>query len=296
MRLPRSYQQLLLYVLTPACTLGPWFDANHSAHACPSVTRLVGIHGNLDAAAPLTVVPYRASSFQALASSASASTTFDVVDTVGGVHNLTLYVFHTGGSLWEAQLFADGANIVGGAEGVPHFVGRRKLMFTNRGLQATGGPWELKVEPWWSTGARSQSIVVSLSPLSEYYEPTRLEIDLTSSEIPPSTILKLSAHNCSTEIPNESGAFCRLKTVATYRKRRLARSFVRLERRSPGGTAWAVIQRLQTNERGVASSSFFAHSSYEYRAVGVLDSCRYAAAESNHVSIDVGNSESLPGQ
>lgn len=131
--------------------------------------------GNLSADEAITEVVANPATFNAIGQSASYVSNFQVYDSQGSSHAVTLAFFKTAPNTWTAQAYMDGAD-VGGQAGVPTAVGGPlELAFGEDGLIPADQQANLlmNVNAPYSNGAAAGAFTINLGGFTQFASPSQ---------------------------------------------------------------------------------------------------------------------------
>jgi len=157
---------VLGFPATGAGGIAPLNVQNLATTATPTTT--LDIAGNLDATAPVTVWPGAGATFQQLNNAASFSTFTDLYDSLGGVHPVTTYFFHTGTGTWEARSYMDDGEILAGTPGNATQVGATTTLAFNNAGQPTAGTSYVIAPQNMANGGVTSAVTVTLAPFTQF--------------------------------------------------------------------------------------------------------------------------------
>lgn len=137
-------------------------------------TTAATLAGNLPSNAPITTPPANPATFDLLAQSASYQTTFDVYDSLGASHPVTLSFFRTAANSWTVQAHANGGDLQGGTAGVPTQLGANlNLTFNANGTidPANVAAAILPIAPTFANGSAPAAITVGIGNFVQFASP-----------------------------------------------------------------------------------------------------------------------------
>ncbi len=141
-------------------------------------TSRITLKGNLDSRSPITTIPDTIDEFTDIGESATTSTVFSSVDSLGEQHDILFALYKTAPNTWKARAYIDGGE-VGGTAGAPVQIGEE----TTLNFSSTGGLTGevlLTATPAYSNGSNPGNFAVDLSNYVQL--ATGSEIKLVSSD------------------------------------------------------------------------------------------------------------------
>ncbi len=131
-------------------------------------TENLRLSGNLNAEAPIAAaVPAAGSTFEQMNEAADFRTSAQVVDSLGGLRDVTLFFYKTANQTWDVQAVVDGEEL-GGNLGEAVVIGNAQLNLGPNGLQAEGAEAILQINPAWGNGAAPGNIAINLSSFTGF--------------------------------------------------------------------------------------------------------------------------------
>jgi flagellar hook protein FlgE len=140
-------------------------------------TNNIVVAGNLDARVDITGASLPGNvTYDALNNADAFSTTVNVFDSLGGSHDLRISFFKTAPQEWEAGIYLDGGDVVGGTPGEAIRIGTVPLQFGNNGqLQTPANSIVPTGNIQWTNGAADTTFDIDLSRFTQFATNSSLE-------------------------------------------------------------------------------------------------------------------------
>ncbi|MDD2943495.1 MAG: flagellar hook protein FlgE [bacterium] len=136
-----------------------------------SATTGVEVTGNLDIRTPVTAPPANPRNFRALEDAASFFNAVRAVDSLGVIHDVSLYFYHSANNAdplnFTVEAYVDGAE-AGGQAGVPTLIGTSQMNFLPDGSQAQGAGTVIAATVPWSNGAEPGVFDINLTSFTSF--------------------------------------------------------------------------------------------------------------------------------
>lgn len=136
-----------------------------------AATTAVEVTGNLDIRTPVTTPPVNPVNFRALEAASSFFNAVRAVDSLGAVHDVSLYFYHTANNAdplnFTVEAYVDGSE-TGGQAGVPTLIGTSQMNFLADGSQAQGAGSVIAATVPWSNGSAPGAFNINLSSFTSF--------------------------------------------------------------------------------------------------------------------------------
>lgn len=131
-------------------------------------TSAVTLYGNLDATSAAGTAPAAPATFSDLNKASSNISVFEIYDSQGASHTITLSSTKTAASNWTVQAYIDGGEVNGGTAGTPQLLGTTTLTFGPDGTLPAGSAAAITLNSvTYTTGATGAAAKIDLSKMTQ---------------------------------------------------------------------------------------------------------------------------------
>ncbi len=138
-------------------------------------TSAVTLYGNFDATSASGTAPADPATFSDLGRASSNISVFEVFDSQGAVHTITLSSTKTAMSTWTVQAYIDGGEVSGGTAGKPQLLGTTTLTFGPDGKLPEGSAAAITLNAvTYASGGTGGAATIDLSKMTQLASVSQL--------------------------------------------------------------------------------------------------------------------------